>query len=48
LENGAIHAAPLLPAWRPLIERDPLRFWQTITAILALLLIGLIALHTRQ
>jgi serine/threonine protein phosphatase PrpC len=38
LEHGALHAAPGPPRRRSLMERDPLRFWQTVSAILALLL----------
>ena len=45
LEHGALHAAPGRPRWRPLIERDPLRFWQTITVVLAALLIASLTLH---
>jgi hypothetical protein len=30
-----------------MIERDPLRFWQTAAAILALLLLASAALHAR-
>ena len=36
LEHGELHAAPGAPRRRPLIERDPLRFWQTVSALLAL------------
>jgi serine/threonine protein phosphatase PrpC len=39
LEHGELHAAPGTPRRRSLIERDPLRFWQTVSAILALLLL---------
>ena len=44
LEHGALQATPAplprLPLPRlPLIERDPLRFWQTVSAVLALLLL---------
>ena len=39
LEHGELHAAPGTPARRPLLDRDPLRFWQTVSAILALLLL---------
>jgi serine/threonine protein phosphatase PrpC len=39
LEHGALHAAPGAPRRRSLIERDPLRFWQTVSALLALLLL---------
>ena len=35
LEHGELHAAPAPPRWRPLIERDPLRFWQIVAAVLA-------------
>lgn len=30
LEHGALHAAPSRPRHRPLLERDPLRFWQMV------------------
>ena len=39
LEHGELHAAPGAPRRRPLIERDPLRFWQTVSALLALLVL---------
>jgi serine/threonine protein phosphatase PrpC len=39
LEHGELHAAPGLPRRRPLIERNPLRFWQTVSAFLALLVL---------
>jgi serine/threonine protein phosphatase PrpC len=39
LEHGELHAAPGQPRRRSLIERDPLRFWQTVSAMLALLLL---------
>jgi serine/threonine protein phosphatase PrpC len=39
LEHGERLAAPGLPRRRPLIDRDPLRFWQTVSALLALLVI---------
>ena len=39
LEHGELHAAPGQPKRRSLIERDPLRFWQTVSAVLALLLL---------
>jgi serine/threonine protein kinase len=41
LEHGELHAAPGPPRRRPLIERDPLRFWQTVSAVLALLLLAM-------
>ena len=44
LEHGALHATPRR---RSMIERDPLRFWQTMAAILALLLLASVALHMR-
>ena len=47
LEHGALHAIPRQPRRRSMIERDPLRFWQTVAAILALLLLASVALHTR-
>ncbi len=39
LEHGELHAAPGPPRRRALIERNPLRFWQTVSAILALLVL---------
>ena len=39
LEHGELHAAPGTPRRKPLLERDPLRFWQTVSAVLALLLL---------
>jgi serine/threonine protein phosphatase PrpC len=39
LEHGELHASPGPPRRRPLLERDPLRFWQTVSAVLALLLL---------
>ena len=39
LEHGALHGAPTLPRRRPLLERDPLRFWQIVSALLAILLL---------
>jgi serine/threonine protein phosphatase PrpC len=47
LEHGALHATPRQPRRQSMIERDPLRFWQTAAAILALLLLASVALHTR-
>ena len=44
LEHGELHAAPGVKPRRSLIERDPLRFWQTVSAALAVLLL-LMALH---
>jgi serine/threonine protein kinase len=41
LEHGALHASPGPPRRRSLMERDPLRFWQTVSAVLALLLLAL-------
>jgi serine/threonine protein phosphatase PrpC len=41
LEHGALHAAPGVPLRRPLIERDPLRFWQTVSALLVLLVLAI-------
>ena len=35
LEHGELHAAPGKPRRMSLIERDPLRFWQTVSALLA-------------
>jgi serine/threonine protein phosphatase PrpC len=39
LEHGELRAAPGKPRRLSLIERDPLRFWQTVSAVLALLLL---------
>jgi serine/threonine protein phosphatase PrpC len=39
LEHGKLHAVPGLPRHRPLVERDPLRFWQTVSAVLALMVL---------
>jgi serine/threonine protein phosphatase PrpC len=39
MEHGDLHATPVPPRRRSLIERDPLRFWQTVSAVLALLLL---------
>ena len=39
LEHGEQLAAPGRPRSRPLVDRNPLRFWQTVSAILALLLL---------
>jgi serine/threonine protein phosphatase PrpC len=39
LEHGELYAAPGLPRRWSLIERDPLRFWQTVSAILAVLVL---------
>jgi serine/threonine protein phosphatase PrpC len=39
LEHGELQASPGTPRRRPLIERDPLRFWQVVSAILTLLLL---------
>jgi serine/threonine protein phosphatase PrpC len=36
LEHGALGAAPAPPRRRPWIERDPLRFWQVVAALLAI------------
>ncbi len=40
LEQGALRAAPAPPKRRALLERDPLRFWQTVSALLALALLA--------
>jgi serine/threonine protein kinase len=47
LENGALQAAPSAPRPRGLAERDPLRFWQLVSAVLALLLLLAVALRGR-
>jgi serine/threonine protein kinase len=41
LEHGELHAAPNPPRRQSLIERDPLRFWQTVSAVLGLLLLAM-------
>jgi hypothetical protein len=43
LEHGELHAAAGRPSRRSLIERDPLWFWQTVSAMLALALVLLAA-----
>lgn len=45
LEHGAIRAAPVLPQRRPIYARNPLLFWQVISALLALAVIVLLALR---
>lgn len=45
LEHGAIRAAPVLPGRRPLYARNPLLFWQAVSALLALMVIVLLALR---
>jgi serine/threonine protein phosphatase PrpC len=47
LENGALQAAPSVPRPRGLAERDPLRFWQLVSAVLALLLLLAVSLRGR-
>lgn len=39
LEHGELHASPGPPRRRSLMERDPVRFWQTVAAVLAVLLL---------
>ena len=39
LEHGELHAAPGQPPRTSLLERDPLRFWQIVSAVLALLVL---------
>jgi serine/threonine protein phosphatase PrpC len=39
LENGALQGAPLPPRRMALAERNPLRFWRGLAAVLALLLL---------
>lgn len=46
LEHGTLHASPGSPPKLSLMERDPLRTWQVIAAILAMLLLVSIALRT--
>jgi serine/threonine protein phosphatase PrpC/serine/threonine protein kinase len=45
LEHGAIRALPPAPPRRPLYERNPLLFWKIVSALLALALVGSLALH---
>jgi serine/threonine protein phosphatase PrpC len=40
LEHGAFQAAPAPPRRVPLAARDPVRFWRSVAAVLALLLLG--------
>ncbi|GMQ83603.1 MAG: bifunctional protein-serine/threonine kinase/phosphatase [Gammaproteobacteria bacterium] len=45
LENGLAHGSKLLPPEKkPLIERDPVKVWQTISLILALALLAVLFL----
>jgi hypothetical protein len=37
--HGAMHAKPTLPVRRPLMDRDPLQFWQIVSALLAVVLL---------
>ncbi|MEK6748271.1 MAG: bifunctional protein-serine/threonine kinase/phosphatase [Pseudomonadota bacterium] len=46
LENAALKGAQLRVRHSPLIERDPVRFWQVISAILLLMLILALAFHS--
>ena len=39
IEHGALSGAPTPPRRLPLLERDPLRFWQIVSALLALTLV---------
>lgn len=39
LENGLAHGAGQLPRKRPLYERNPVRFWQAVSALLLLALL---------
>lgn len=43
LENGMARGGPVVPQARSLHERDPLRFWQAVSATLAVLLIASLA-----
>jgi serine/threonine protein kinase len=43
LENGALRSAPARPRHQPLLERDPLRFWQGVALLLLILLIAALA-----
>jgi len=45
LENGAIFGQKLVPTRRSLLERNPLRFWQIVAAVLAVLLLVSLSLH---
>jgi hypothetical protein len=46
LEHGTLHATPRQPRRRSIIERYPLRLWQAVAAVLALLLLASVALQT--
>jgi hypothetical protein len=48
LERGAIQAAPAPSRRRPLLERDPLRFWQLTSALLAGMLLVALAYILRH
>jgi hypothetical protein len=43
LEHGALRAAPAPPRRVPLYERNPLRFWQVVALLLALVLAAVLA-----
>jgi serine/threonine protein phosphatase PrpC len=43
LENSTLSSAPAAPRFRPLLERDPLRFWQITAALLAIALVAVLA-----
>lgn len=45
IEHGAIGAVAAVPASRPLYDRNPLRFWKTVSAVLAALLLASLALR---
>ena len=45
LEHGAFRAVPAAPTRQPLYERNPLLFWKIVSALLALALVGSLALH---
>jgi serine/threonine protein phosphatase PrpC len=47
LENGALQASPSPPRRVPWAARDPVRFWQTVAAILAALLMAALAAQGR-
>ena len=48
LEHGELYAAPGRRGRRSLVERNPLRFWQTVSAVLALLLLLLLSFTFRR
>ncbi len=47
LESGMDRGVPVLLRQVPLYERNPLRFWQAVSALLAILLLVSLGLHVR-